>query len=524
MKKIMILLICVLLVSTLAAGVSANGTANMTITPSKTTANQGDEITFTVSVSQLDACTSAGIILSYNTSLYEMGSWECLISTAIMPSYDPATKLLSFANQGNALSGDIFRFTLKVKMDAKAGAANVSGTPYLRNSAGAISATVNAASVTIACKHSYDNGCDTSCNICGASRTAVHSWNAGKVTKEPSCTEKGSKTLTCTVCGETKTESVNATGHTYSNDCDATCNSCGEQRSVTHSYSNKWSSDKNQHWHACGVCGAKKDEAKHTPGAAATTQTPQTCTVCGYVLQPALGHTHNYEETWTKDVIGHWHACTSCDEIQDFENHVYDSDCDATCDTCGHIRAAEHTYMEQWMSDSDGHWHACSICGDKLEKEKHEPGPEATTETPQICIVCGFELTPIVGHTHEYTWKFSGERHWQQCICGHTMGETTEHIWDQGVVTKEPGENQTGIMTYTCICGEQHTKQIPATGKPQQTEPSGEASAEAEAQKGMVTLPLWLLLAVGIGVAALCALFLIVGIIIGRKQAERYMN
>ena len=35
-----------------------------------------------------------------------------------------------------------------------------------------------------------------------------HSWNEGEVTKEPTYTEEGIKTFTCTVCGETKTEAI----------------------------------------------------------------------------------------------------------------------------------------------------------------------------------------------------------------------------------------------------------------------------------------------------------------------------
>ena len=40
-----------------------------------------------------------------------------------------------------------------------------------------------------------------------------HTWNAGEVTTQPTCTEKGVTTYTCTVCGETKTEDIAALGH-----------------------------------------------------------------------------------------------------------------------------------------------------------------------------------------------------------------------------------------------------------------------------------------------------------------------
>ena len=56
----------------------------------------------------------------------------------------------------------------------------------------------------------------------------------------------------------------------------------------THSYGADWMTDSPGHWHECS-CGDKKDFAAHTPGAAATETTPQTCTVCGYVIKPATG-------------------------------------------------------------------------------------------------------------------------------------------------------------------------------------------------------------------------------------------
>ena len=39
-----------------------------------------------------------------------------------------------------------------------------------------------------------------------------HKWDNGKVTKEPTATEDGVKTFTCTACGETKEETIPATG------------------------------------------------------------------------------------------------------------------------------------------------------------------------------------------------------------------------------------------------------------------------------------------------------------------------
>lgn len=43
----------------------------------------------------------------------------------------------------------------------------------------------------------------------------THTWGAGVVTKEPTCTEAGVKTYTCTTCGATKTEIIAALGHVW---------------------------------------------------------------------------------------------------------------------------------------------------------------------------------------------------------------------------------------------------------------------------------------------------------------------
>ena len=71
------------------------------------------------------------------------------------------------------------------------------------------------------------------CANCGDIQTETHKWDAGKVTTEPTCTENGVKTYTCSVCKDTKTETILAGGkHTYSNAADTACDKCGMARIV----------------------------------------------------------------------------------------------------------------------------------------------------------------------------------------------------------------------------------------------------------------------------------------------------
>ena len=58
------------------------------------------------------------------------------------------------------------------------------------------------------------------CSVCGMQKSETiplvpHSWNDGTVTTPTSCTSAGVKTFTCTVCSETKEETIPALGHDY---------------------------------------------------------------------------------------------------------------------------------------------------------------------------------------------------------------------------------------------------------------------------------------------------------------------
>ena len=102
---------------------------------------------------------------------------------------------------------------------------------------------------------------------------ADHTFDEGVITTQPTEDAAGVKTLTCTVCGYQKTESVPQLGHTFDMD--------------------NWKSDAQTHWHpaTCAHTDLKKDEAEHTwnegevikPADYGVVGTKKfTCTVCGY--------------------------------------------------------------------------------------------------------------------------------------------------------------------------------------------------------------------------------------------------
>ncbi len=247
-----------------------------------------------------------------------------------------------------------------------------------------------------------DNTHKHTCTVCEKTETSAHTWNNGTVTKPATCKEEGTKTYTCTACKATKTEAIaKTTTHKYGSwtkvddtTHERVCSVCEKKESGNHSYSTKWSKDKNEHWNQCTVCGDKKDVAAHKPGPAATEQRPQTCSVCGYVIKPALEHKHDYADTWESDEIGHWYSCSGCEEKGSYAEHDFENACDPDCSICGYTREVGHGFTVK--SDEANHWNECEECGLKEEVAAHIPGAEATEEAAQSCTVCDYEIAPAL--------------------------------------------------------------------------------------------------------------------------------
>ena len=64
----------------------------------------------------------------------------------------------------------------------------------------------------------------------------THTWDAGVVTKEATCTAAGVKTFTCS-CGATYTEDIPAKGHNYNN---GVCSNCGDKQPEVKATEKAW--------------------------------------------------------------------------------------------------------------------------------------------------------------------------------------------------------------------------------------------------------------------------------------------
>ena len=225
------------------------------------------------------------------------------------------------------------------------------------------------------------------------------------------------------------------------------------------------------HANTC-ACGAKSAIVGHTPNIEAPTEAiDKYCITCGYVIAPALGHTHNHT-TQKYDASNHWMEC-ACGDKKDVTAHsasADDGNCltAITCKNCpavvtaaktAHTPGADdnncstaivcsnpgctavttaakaHAFTGEWQKDKDGHWHICANNGCTVTDSKadHISGGAATETTDEVCTACGYVITASAGHVHNHTTqKYDASNHWMECACGdkkdaaaHTGGAAT---------------------------------------------------------------------------------------------------
>lgn len=169
------------------------------------------------------------------------------------------------------------------------------------------------------------------CSVCGTVIKAQeeisakgHRWNEGEITTAPTCENAGVKTYTCTVCNATKTEAIDATGHTPVEVAEqpATCTEAGHKAGTK-----------------CSVCKAILSGMEEIPATGHTevidaakaptcTKTGLTegkhCSVCNEVIVkqeviPATGHNpeirNAVEATLTTPGYTGDTYCTVCNEL-----------------------------------------------------------------------------------------------------------------------------------------------------------------------------------------------------------------
>ncbi len=323
------------------------------------------------------------------------------------------------------------------------------------------------------------------------------------------CTTNGSVTYFCNDCGDTKTETIYATGHNFENIVTAegvkiyACTYCGEEGNAEEHYHDYTSSEIIKA-STCTENGIKQ----------------YTCTGCGEtIIEEIPAYGHNYEYT-TIDGMKVY-ACTYCGELgesggDDGEHtHSYEviRETSATCTTdgiriyscvdCGETKTetipafghddygcdiiyenvVEATCTEEGYYDEVYH---CTVCGEETYRETmtedalghkfdsgYESKRETCTEDGEMIAVCenGCGATesiiiPATGHNFEYI-IVNGEEKYVCTNCGE-VGESDGGEDHECEYTARRGEDPTctedGFVEYACDCGESYTEDIPATG------------------------------------------------------------
>ena len=281
--------------------------------------------------------------------------------------------------------------------------------------------------------HVYDDDADTTCNVCKYERSAAPDHSGGHVYGDWSWDINGHwHECTDADCTD-KTGSIkDKAAHSYDDDTDPYCNDCGYVRSTKFSHTHTfdgWRYDAERHYRICSAedCpywGEKMDSAPH----AYDDDQDEFCNVCGYG-RFGTQHEHTYGN-WTADgETGHYRVCTAenCPDAnkgKQTEAHIYDSDADMTCDTCGYDRsvtppAHEHTYGD-WIADGEtGHYRVCTDenCTSE-DKGRVTEAHSYDDDADMTCNVCGYDRTVTPpAHEHSYgDWTADGETgHYRVC-------------------------------------------------------------------------------------------------------------
>ncbi len=291
-------------------------------------------------------------------------------------------------------------------------------------------------------------GCDCGLYDTGAQeipKTDEHNYNA--VVTAPTCMAEGYTTHTCSVCGDSYTDStVPATGvHTpgetvVENKKDATCTVDGSYDNVVYctvcnaEQSRETVTDaakghtevtdaaveatctatgltEGKH---CSVCnevlvGQTIVPAKEHAGGAATCTEKAVCNTCGQEYGDVLAH--DFENgTWVNPYADvHARKCKNCDAQSDAglcSGGTATCTSQAVCDACGKTygTTAQHDYKTEWSSDDNYHWYQCKDCDavDQDSKAEHVfieqvedeyKAQDATCTEPAVyyksCSVCG---------------------------------------------------------------------------------------------------------------------------------------
>ena len=264
--------------------------------------------------------------------------------------------------------------------------------------------------------HNYVNGV---CSICGAKLPSSIGGGSGqgcsftmKVTKAPSCTEKGELTYTCTVHdGESFTEEIPALEHVKSVTKvanDATCTEAGNTAEIT-----------------CALCGAilQASEAIEATGHdwREVSEEP-TCTREGYTVEECA---NCYEwQNWTKtaEALGHDpvtdEAVAPTHDDSGLTEGSHCGRCDAILTAQTVIPALGHNYVTETVLPTEE--------ADGYIRSKCDCGKESEVILPKLTPRESFQEQTFTDAVADFVEKGYNTTFWHNAILNRTVDDNVE--------------------------------------------------------------------------------------------------
>ena len=290
--------------------------------------------------------------------------------------------------------------------------------------------------------HVYDNTCDATCNVCGATRTVAHAYTS-TVTTAATCGKTGVRTYTCSVCGDSYTESIPATGaHTYANACDADCDVCGATRTPDpHVYTADCDT-------VCDECGAQRSMG------------------VGGEMTITFDDTSKRTEFSTSIQVWEENGITVTNNKSDSSSNVADYSKPARFYKNSSLTVA-YPGMVQIVFNCNNSTYATSL-QKSIGAAAVVDGKVVTVTLDGVdtftCIMSDAQVRvdsiTVTGAGAEHTYDSACDA---ACnVCG-TPREAEDHPY---AITETPAScGVDGLRIYTCaLCGDSYTEIIPATG------------------------------------------------------------
>ena len=236
---------------------------------------------------------------------------------------------------------------------------------------------------------------------------------------------------TATVCGE-------------KNVCEVCHAEYGEE--LAHDWDTEWTTSETKHWHKCKRtgCEAKKDEADHTVGTAATCTAKAVCTACNAEYGEKDPDNHDLEE--------HAAKAPTCTEIG-WDAYVTCKRGGCTYTTYQEKAALGHDWDTEWTTSETQHWHKCKRtgCNAKNAESDHTVGTAATCTAKAVCAACNVEYGEKNAENHtETTYRYetngAGTHKKIHTCCGAAESAAENCSIDRWEVEDESD-------TALCVCG-----------------------------------------------------------------------